>query len=505
MPVWVVSASEAAERDRTTIESGVPSRVLMQRAGRAAAGEIVRRHADRLAKGAAVFTGPGNNGGDGWFVARELAGRGTTVTVIEAAEPGTPDAAAEKRDALPMVALAREAGEVGIAIDALLGTGSSGEPHGEIGTRVDEIIRLRARGVLIAALDVPSGLDATTGAHGGRCVSADLTLSFGGIKRGQLLGRDRCGTIVALDIGLLSSADGMLPVLVDEEWVRQRIPAIRYDSHKGQRKHLAILGGGSGMAGAAVLATRAALRSGIGLVRTIVDPESVSAVVAAAPAAMVSDWSDASRVCADVAGWADSIVIGPGLGKSRRAREVIEAVLGATDIPVLLDADALNLFENDVRSLARLLAGRRAVVTPHPAEFARLAGTSVAAVLDSRFDIGRDLARQLNATVLLKGTPTVFFSPTGARYVSARGTAALATGGSGDILAGIAGTLLAQTSDPDASAACGAWMHGRAAELCGLVRGTTLEDVLYALPRAWNEKALEWQAPVLAELPAVAT
>jgi len=161
------------------------------------------------------------------------------------------------------------------------------------------------------------------------------------------------------------------------------------------------------------------------------------------------------------------------------------------------------VFETDVTRLRDLLGGRPAVITPHAAEFARLAGTDVKTVLAERFDIGSSLAAALGATVLLKGTPTVIFAPNGERLVSPRGTAALGTGGSGDILAGIAGTLLAQTNDATTSAACAAWIHGRAAELCAYVRGTTLEDVLYALPRAWNEDDLPLEPPVMARLPAV--
>jgi NAD(P)H-hydrate repair Nnr-like enzyme with NAD(P)H-hydrate dehydratase domain len=144
------------------------------------------------------------------------------------------------------------------------------------------------------------------------------------------------------------------------------------------------------------------------------------------------------------------------------------------------------------------------LITPHPAEFARLAGIDVKKVLAARFDIGRNLARQLEASVLLKGAPTVVFDPSGERYVIARGTAALGTGGSGDLLDGIAGTILAQARDATIAGCCAAWAHGRAAEFCEYVRGTSLDDVLYALPRAWNEIEPSSERPVLAELPAVA-
>ena len=514
MPVWVVGAKESAERDRAAIEKGTPSRVLMQRAGNAAAAEIVRRYRERLNDGAIVFTGPGNNGGDGWVVAAALAAAEVTVKVVEALKPDpgkSPDAAAERERALPKVTVTTDVDErSGVVVDALLGTGFEGEPRGEIGAAISRVNALRNGGARVAALDVPSGLNATDGKHG-VCVVADLTTSFGGIKRGTLLARDCCGEIVAIDIGLdqpASNAGGQprLPTLATGDWVSSRVPPIRYDAHKGSRKHLAIIGGGPGMPGAVVLGARAALRSGIGLVRTMVAPDNTGAVLTAVPSALNSHWPETNEgIRTEIAEWADAAVIGPGLGKSSGSRELVEKVLRSTDVPILLDADALNDFAGDAASLGKLLLGKRALVTPHVAEFARLMDTNAETVLANRFDIGTDLAQKLGAIVLLKGSPTVIFSPVGDRAVVARGTAALGTGGSGDLLAGIAGTLLAQMDDPMEAATCAAWIHGRAAELCGYVRGTTLEDVLYALPRAWNEPEPVLESPVMAALPAVAT
>jgi hydroxyethylthiazole kinase-like uncharacterized protein yjeF len=202
--------------------------------------------------------------------------------------------------------------------------------------------------------------------------------------------------------------------------------------------------------------------------------------------------------------WAGAIVIGPGLGKSDHTRRLVDNILAGSSLPVLLDADALNVFDGDTSALGHLLKGRAALITPHVAEFARLAKIEVKEVLENRFDVATEMARDLGATVLLKGSPTVIFAPGGERYVVARGTAALGTGGSGDLLAGIAGTLLAQTLDALSSACCAGWVHGRAAEFCEYVRGTTLDDVLYALPRAWNEGEPPPSPPVVAELPAVA-
>jgi NAD(P)H-hydrate epimerase len=324
----------------------------------------------------------------------------------------------------------------------------------------------------------------------------------------MLLARDCCGEIVVLDIGLDDApqpGDDALPILIDGDWVTSRVPPIRYDAHKGVRKHLALVGGGPGMPGAMVLAARAALRGGIGLVRALVAPGNVAAILDAAPSALISEWpTSKNQIRAEISGWAHAVVIGPGLGRSDDTRELVERILQDSQLPVLLDADALNVFEGEAKSLAGLLAGRLSLLTPHVAEFARLAGVNAKEVIANRFDIGVELASRLGATVLLKGSPTVVFTPDGQRFVVARGTAALGTGGSGDILAGIAGTLLAQTSDPLAAACCSAWIHGRAAELCDYVRGTTLDDVLYALPRAWNEREPVPAPPVLVQLPAVA-
>ena len=508
MPVRVVSAAESAERDRAAIESGIPSRTLMQRAGAGAAGEIVRRYGSRLGDGVTVFAGPGNNGGDGWVVAGNLARSGVAVTVVEAGAARTPDAIAERAAALDTVAVSSGTGPdsvPGVVVDALLGTGSRGAPHGETQSAITRVNALRESGSAVASLDLPSGLDATTGEHGDS-VRADVTLSFGGIKRGTLLARDRCGEIVVIDIGLDEghASDQSLPLLIDRALVEARLPVLKYDSHKGARKHLAVVGGGKGMAGAPILACRGALRSGIGIVRAVVCADNTDAVSAATPAALVLPWPmSADEVEGSIGSWADGVVIGPGMGKSREARKLFALLLDNTEQPVVIDADALNLFEGDVPALRDHLRGRKAVITPHVAEFARLAGTEVKTVLAQRFDIGRALAADLGATVLLKGTPSIVFAPDGGRLVSARGTAALGTGGSGDVLAGIVGTLLAQTEDPKSAASCAAWIHGRAAEICEYVRGTTLDDVLYALPRAWNEHDPPLASPVLARLPAV--
>lgn len=507
--VRVTSARESAACDAAAIAAGVPSRALMQRAGAAAAAEIARRYGDRLRAPVLVYAGPGNNGGDGWVVARALAAAGVRVHVLAAGDARTEDARAERALAEPLVHHERPEGAA-LVVDALLGTGATGSPRGAVAEAIDDIQRARARGATVVALDVPSGLDADTGAAA-NAVRAHLTLTFGTLKRGLLVGRAAAGRILVLDIGLLPTsghASPGAPALVTGPWVRATVPAIPADAHKGVRKKLVIVGGQLGMAGAPMLAARAAIRSGIGMVRLVVARESVPVVQASMPTALARPWpGERPEELADAVGnWADGVVIGPGLGDGPHSRALVERVLRTWRGPVVLDADALNVFRGEAGALGALLAGRPALLTPHPAEFARLFGASTQEVLVRRFEIGCELARVTRAAVLLKGVPTVIADGDGACLVSAAGTPALAAAGSGDLLAGIAGTLLAQHGDALAAGACAAWIHGRAAELAQgerRARGVTLDDVERAISQVWTAGENAPCYPVLAELPPV--
>lgn len=516
--VRVVTSTESAARDASAIAAGVPSRALMQRAGAAAAAEIALRYREQLGSGVLVLAGPGNNGGDAWVVARALAASGVAVRVVEPVAAKTDDAIAEKALALlSLDASCVASGSVpddfdrgeSVVIDGLLGTGATGAPRGAIASAIARANAMRQRGATIVAIDVASGLDATTGVATGDAIFADLTLTFATVKRGHLVDRARCGRIVVLDIGLGHHAvlDDAVPVLVDESWVASQVPPISPSAHKGIRKKIAVIGGAPGMAGATVLAARAALRSGIGMVRIVAAPESVPVIQESEPAALAAPWptteADLER---EIFRWADCIVIGPGLGRSDASRALLHRILHGWTGPIVLDADALTLFQGRVSELGALIREQSALVTPHPAEFGRLSGQSVEEVLASRFDAGLSLARELHAAVLLKGTPTTITSPDGHRMVSATGTAALATAGSGDVLSGIAGTMLAQIGHASSAGAIAAWIHGRAAERVPLlprsgVRGISLDDVIAELRDAWAFDRRPSRYPVLAELP----
>ncbi|HXC24916.1 MAG TPA: NAD(P)H-hydrate epimerase, partial [Gemmatimonadaceae bacterium] len=230
MPVRVASAAESAALDTAAIEAGTPSRALMRVAGANAASVIAHRCAGRLRDGVTIYTGPGNNGGDGWVVARSLASAGVSVHVCETTPPKSADAIAEREAAISCVTLG-EPPASGIIVDALLGTGARGALQGPIGEAVRQINAHRDRGAYIVALDVPTGLDATTGAHDENIaerVVADLTITFGTCKRGHLIARDLCGEIIVVDIGLDPNTDSRLPTLVDAHWVQSHLPPIPF-------------------------------------------------------------------------------------------------------------------------------------------------------------------------------------------------------------------------------------------------------------------------------------
>jgi NAD(P)H-hydrate epimerase len=248
------------------------------------------------------------------------------------------------------------------------------------------------------------------------------------------------------------------------------------------------------------------MRSGIGMVQLLVNPNNVPVVQGALPETMAARWPVTAEDQERVLGWAHVLLIGPGLGRTAMTRALVERLLVAWRGPVLLDADALNVFEGEPRTLGSLLGARPAIVTPHPVEAGRLMRVPVATVLERRFEIGAELAKALGATVVLKGPPTVISAPDGRVAVSASGAPTLGTAGSGDVLSGIAATLLGQTHDPFGAGTSAAWIHGRAGERAaelGSVRGSSLGDVIAALRDVWalNDAALE--APVIGSLPAV--
>ena len=511
--VAVVDAAGAAARDASAIAAGIPSRALMQRAGAAAASVIATHYAGDLMAGVVIATGVGNNGGDGWVIAAALLAAGVPVRVVECAPARTADAIAERAHAVAAGAVvqgdARELlrGPERIVVDALLGTGyrADGRLPEWLGMATGLLGEARGHGVAVVAVDVPTLLDASDGRHEG-AARADLTITFGTMKRGHLVARALCGRVVVVDIGLGAHATQAGEArLATPAWFRAHVPAIDASAHKGTRGKVAIIGGAVGMAGAAILAARGALRSGAGMVRCVIAPESVAAVQAAEPAALTAPWpADDDAMRRAVADWADVVLIGPGLGRDG-ARAMVERLLANFEGPVVLDADALFAFSGESGALKALLGGRAALLTPHPVEFGRLAGLGVEEVLAKRFELPRELAARTGAAVLLKGVPTIVAGVRGDVTCVAEGTPILATGGAGDILGGVAAALLASVEEPALAGALAAFAHGRAAHAVSArqVRGYTLDDVLHELPATWAVAPDAPRPPILAELPAV--
>lgn len=503
--IQVVTAQQAAARDAAAIQAGTPSFDLMARAGAAAVEAIIRHAFDRFDRGIAVFAGSGNNGGDAWIVAGALRSVGVRVTVRATGEPRTKDAMRARALSLNNGSFEAPTGDEGIVIDGLLGTGTQGAPHGEVAIALAEIAAYRERGAFVLALDLPSGLDATTGHAASETVPADVTVTFGTMKRGLAINRAIAGVIEVVDIALGTHAvqnDGA-PFLLDAAAAHASVPRIDASAHKGTRGRIAIVGGSEGMAGAVTFAARGALRAGAGLVRVVVESTSLSAVQASVPEATGAVWPSSPSQASNALGLHDAIVLGPGLGNGRA--DLLAAVLIVGNAPVVIDADGLNTFAGNAAGLRAILGVRQAILTPHPAECARLLAIKTQDVLDRRFEIGLDLARAANAVVVLKGTPTIVSAPDGRVIVAPVGSPVLATGGSGDVLAGVAGALLATTSDVFAAAVAAVWAHGTAAERVATsrVRGATLADVVDALREVWHEEGPSLPAGVLAAFPAV--
>jgi len=496
----VLSATEAAAWDSAArTQYRIPSRVLMEAAGRAVAHVIARDYPAVLARGALVVAGAGNNGGDGWVVARALHAAGVPVWVA-ALDPKTDDAIDNR--ALARIDGVRETGReepwpaAAVAVDALLGTGAAGPARGDVLALAQ---RLVTYGAPIVALDGPTGLDLSSGeAHGP--VRAEVSITFGGPRRGHLLAREWCGKIVVADIGF-PPADPAWPLLVTDPWAGARLPKLVPTMHKGDRGRVSVVGGAAGMTGAALHAARAALAAGAGLVKLVAAKETIEAARASLPDVLTVESAlgpELEPSAAEALEWADAVVLGPGLGREPPRAQFLKAVLACRPVPTVIDADALTLFQGP--------AERPVVLTPHLGEFRAQFGDQLAdEAANDRWTATVKAAQKTKGTVLLKGVPTVIADLRGPVHVVASGNPGLATGGSGDLLAGFIGAFLARGSPGPEAAALGAHALGRAAEQGARLwsaRSLRPADVLAALPDIWRA----WTAtqplgpPVLAVL-----
>ncbi|HUB63284.1 MAG TPA: NAD(P)H-hydrate dehydratase [Methylocella sp.] len=517
LSIVLLTNTEMAEADRLTIAGGTPGSLLMEKAGAAVAREAARL-APRYGR-IAVFCGPGNNGGDGFVAARLLAAQEFFVDLglLGARGQLRGDAAIAaahfKGDARSIAEVDLEAAD--LAIDALFGAGLARDLDGEAKAsvlRLNDWSRRTRKPIL--AVDVPSGIDGSSGQIRGAAIRAARTITFFRRKPGHLLlpGRIHCGGTAVADIGI---GESVLAAIAPKTFAngpalwRKHFPLPRVDGHKYSRGHALVASGGLVQTGAARLAARGALRAGAGLV-TIATPSEALAAHAAALTAIMT------RVCEGPDGLTELLadhrknvlVMGPGLGTGEKTRGLVRAALGANDTPgarraIVLDADALTSFAGDAGMLARLirLSGKTVVLTPHDGEFARLFGdggqhgespwagvlpeahiASLVTALHSasKLDRARAAAALSGATVVLKGPDTVAAHPGGLTSIAEDLPPWLATAGSGDVLAGITGGLLAQAMPPFEAATAAVWLHGAAARHFG--PGLIAEDIPEQLP-----------------------
>jgi NAD(P)H-hydrate epimerase len=474
LPDWLEPLYDAAQMraiDAWAIEQrGVPSLELMENAGEGLAGmaTAMAPHGRIV-----VVAGKGNNGGDGLVAARLLRARGREVDVLLASDAGefSGDGAAmlERLGGEPpreLSAGAPIAADTALVIDALLGTGASGAPRGAVAAAIEVIV---ASGVQVLAADVPSGVDASSGEVAGIAVAASATATFHAAKPGLWIepGRGHAGRVSVLDIGMPVGAPVAAVCGLIRDEVTGLVPRRDVHSTKFTSGRVLVAGGSRGLTGAPCLSALAAARAGAGYVSVLV-PDSLSAIFESRLLeAMTIALPDAggAHSAAGVQGAAEAaaarggaLVLGPGLGRSEGARAFAHGLLEAVSVPVVLDADGLNAFAGEIDALA----GRAAVLTPHDGELGRLLGLDGAAVAAARLGHARAAAARAGAVVVLKGDDTLVAAPDGRVAVSPGATPALATAGTGDVLAGVLAAMLAKGLEPFTAAAAAVRLHALA-------------------------------------------
>ncbi|AIE84769.1 bifunctional ADP-dependent NAD(P)H-hydrate dehydratase/NAD(P)H-hydrate epimerase [Fimbriimonas ginsengisoli] len=502
--MWIANAEHSREIDRRASEEfGIPAKVLMERAGLAVfdAVRTLLPQGGRLA----VFCGKGNNGGDGFVVARLATESGFGVCCLVAAE-----AKDLRQDAAEQMRVAQRQGvepifiddarwsrkldglaSLDLIVDALLGTGAKCEVKGAVKEAIQAINR---SGVPVVAVDVPSGIACDTGEELGESIWALRTVTFGLPKpflfEGTGLEHSGFWTVSEIGYPNVLLREPTYARVLDREWVANLLPERLRASHKGDNGSVLIVAGSQNMRGAASLAARAAVRSGAGLVTVAGIADVCTAVAANVPEAMLLPLpensgtvsGDAARFLLQRAGKYDAAVFGPGLTQEPSILEFLEKVWAEWTKPCVIDADALNAVSHGVK-----LPSAECVLTPHPGEMSRLLHTSIAEIQSDRFRTVRLAVERFNQCVLLKGPYSLVGEPGQPILVNDTGNPGMASGGMGDVLGGVIGTLMAQDLPGYYAASCAMYWHGAAADLCAMEIGPTgysASQVAEALPKA---------------------
>ncbi len=508
----LVTAAEMQEMDRQAIEKhAIPGLELMETAGQGAARVLLAQFADQAEDGVGIVCGKGNNGGDGFVIARELAAQGLEVAVYLLAKTGAVkgDAATNlKRLAalnIPVIEVPDEdsfskikprLARSGLLVDAILGTGLTSNVRGFFKAAIDFI---NSTGIPVFAVDIPSGLNSDTGQPCGTTIHAQCTATFALAKIGHYTypGAECTGKLEIIDIGIPRTVvESVSPkqYLLTAERIRAYFQPRAAETHKGKTGHLLVVAGSTGKTGAAAMTAVSAMRAGAGLV-TLGVAESLNSVVAAqvleamtTPLPQIRLGILGDTALDEIQGLTAGktcLAIGPGIGQALETRSLVEKVIRQIEIPMVIDADGLNNIVGQTGLLKKLKAP--AVLTPHPGEMARLIETSPAAVQQNRLACARDLAVNFGVHVVLKGAATVIAHPNGTAFVNSTGNPGMASGGMGDVLTGVLAGFITQGFSPEAAAHAAVYLHGAAADTLAKTIGPIgylAGEVMNAIPGA---------------------
>ncbi|MCD6495123.1 NAD(P)H-hydrate dehydratase [Candidatus Bipolaricaulota bacterium] len=503
----VVSAAQIKALDKAAVEAGIPAGDLMENAGRGVAEAVMRRS---HGKNSVVIAGKGGNGGDALVAARVLSERGYrvrafTLSAIDALIPTTREKAKLLNERFPgrLSVLDDDLDELNqalvtadYAIDGLLGIGVDRPLSGKY---LEAVRAINAADLFRVAVDLPSGLSSDSGGIIGEAINADLTVCMAAYKPAHLLypSRSYCGEVVFVQVGYTDDLwKTVTPIacVVEKSWIADHLPARRPDGHKGTFGRALVVAGSLGMSGAAILTAAGALRAGAGLV-TIACPRSIQAIIATAlPEAITIGLpereghltQDSLAPLRDHLVRADVLALGPGLARAGDTGAFVCALIAEVKSPLVIDADGLFALDHETLTLT---AGH-AILTPHPGEMSRLIERPAGEIDAERIEIARAFAREHNAVLLLKGSPTAIGTPKGDVFLNPTGNTGLATGGSGDVLTGIIAGLLAGGAPMRDAAILGAYMHGYTADYLARdhsERSIIPSDLLEALPQAIKE------------------
>jgi hydroxyethylthiazole kinase-like uncharacterized protein yjeF len=492
----ILTADQMREADRRTIQDiGIPSLVLMENAGRQVVAAMESFFEDLGERRVAILCGKGNNGGDGFVVARTLHQRGIDASVFLVGQVSEVKGDARVnleilgRLGVTVVEIADEGqwelhfSEISthdLIVDALFGTGLRTALTGIYETVIADV---NTSELPVVSIDLPSGMSADTPDLIGDCIEATVTVTLGAPKVPLILppAEQKSGEVVIADIGIpidvFETLEGPRLELLTRDRIRPLINPRAADAHKGDFGRVLIVAGSRGKSGAAVLAARGALRSGAGLV-TVATPAGITAIVAAhAPEYMTEALDEtadgtvaAGAVDRVLAISADAIAVGPGLGRGPEVTRFIRELVDRSDVPLVLDADALNAFVDEPAALVAR-EGREIIITPHPGEMARLVGGMADDVQGNRLGLAKDFASRHRVYLILKGHRTLVATPDGKVFVNPTGSPGMATGGTGDVLTGMVAAWLAQLLDAEAACRLAVYLHGAAGELADADEG----------------------------------